>query len=193
MNLADRFIPNAEFSERHARVIDAPRDAVWEAVTDFSFRDLRLAAPLFAARALIGIAANGRRYRTPRGEMFIPLAEDRGRQRVLGLLGRWWRFGGADARADVRDAAAFEAFDEPGYGKAILVFELEDAGPGRTRVVTQTRVVTTDAAAHRAMTRYWRLIRPGSGFIRHLMLRAVGRRARAAASTVNGSWSSELV
>ncbi|ACQ79723.1 conserved hypothetical protein [Beutenbergia cavernae DSM 12333] len=184
MSLADRIMPVAEFAEQHAAVIDAPRDAVWDAVTEFRFGDLRLAAPLFAARAAIGIVANGRRYRSPSPSMFVELAEYPGRERVLGLLGRWWRFGGADARADVRDLDAFSEFCEPGYGKAILVFRLEDAGSGRTRVVTQTRVVTTDAAAHRAMARYWALIRPGSGFIRHLMLRAVGRRARATAAAV---------
>ncbi|TDE98896.1 hypothetical protein EXU48_01485 [Occultella glacieicola] len=181
MSLADQFLPTAEFAERHATVIDAPRDVVWDALMAFRFRDLRLAAPLFAARAVIGVALNGRRYRPPSGAMFLPLAQEEGRERVLGLLGRWWRFGEADSRADVRDAHDFRAFDEPGYGKAIMAFELEDAGPGRTRVVTRTRIVTTDAAAHRAMARYWLLIRPGSGFTRHLMLRAIGQRARDAA------------
>jgi hypothetical protein len=52
-------------------------------------------------------------------------------------------------------------------------FRIEDIGGGRTRVVTETRVVANDDAAHRKMARYWALIYPGSGMIRRSLLAAI--------------------
>jgi len=52
-----------------------------------------------------------------------------------------------------------------------------DAGSGRSRLITQTRVATTDAAAERAFARYWRLIYPGSALFRVMWLRAIKARA----------------
>jgi len=60
-------------------------------------------------------------------------------------------------------------------------FNVEDAGGGMSRLVTQTRVAATDAEAERAFARYWRVIYPGSALIRRMWLRAIKARAEAAA------------
>jgi hypothetical protein len=67
-------------------------------------------------------------------------------------------------------------FDRPGFAKLALGFKLEPVDGG-TRVVTETRVDTTDPLAHRHFGSYWRVIRLGSGAIRRSWLRAVKRRA----------------
>lgn len=47
------------------------------------------------------------------------------------------------------------------------------------RVTTETRVFAADAKARRRFALYWFVIRPGSGIIRRMWLRAVKRRAQA--------------
>ena len=62
-------------------------------------------------------------------------------------------------------------------------FRIDDAGDATWLVSTETRVYATDAWAHRRFARYWTLIRPGSGFIRRMWLRAIQRRAGSREST----------
>ena len=48
-------------------------------------------------------------------------------------------------------------------------------------MTTETRVTATDARTRARFGLYWLFMRAGSGLIRHDMLRAVARRAEAAA------------
>ncbi|MBG0828668.1 hypothetical protein HS041_12905 [Planomonospora sp. ID67723] len=174
--LIDRIVAEAEFSERHELAIAAPRERVWEAVTTLDLSDLKAARPLFAARDLASRLRNGREQRDMPAASFLPLAADPGHELVQGLLGQWWRLG-ASRNPTVAGLEEFQAFAEPGYAKAAFNFLLLDGPAGRIRLVTETRVVTTSPDARRAMGRYWRVIRPGSGLIRLIMLRAVRARA----------------
>ncbi|MEU4331635.1 hypothetical protein [Nonomuraea dietziae] len=169
--LADRYIPLPEHAERHSIVIRAPRERVWAAVQDLRPSDIKAARPLFAARDVISRLLHG--HAQSDLPSFAVLAEEPGREVVHGVVGQWWRLGAA-ANLTVAD---FETFDSPGYGKATFGFLLTDLGGGRTRLTTETRVVTTSPDARRAMARYWLVIRFGSGLVRRAMLGAVKRRA----------------
>jgi hypothetical protein len=72
------------------------------------------------------------------------------------------------------DAAGFVTFAEPGYAKVVWDFRLADEG-GATRLTTETRIACTDAASRRRFRLYWRVIRPFSGLLRRVFLRAVAR------------------
>jgi hypothetical protein len=76
----------------------------------------------------------------------------------------------------VRTREDFLAFAEPGYGKAVIAFLIRPERGG-SRVVTETRVAGTSPDATRALLRYWRVIRLGSGAIRRSWLAAIRRRA----------------
>jgi len=56
-------------------------------------------------------------------------------------------------------------------------FRIEDAGDGRSRVITETRVAANDDFARVKMARYWALIYPGSGMIRRSLLQVIRDRA----------------
>jgi len=56
-------------------------------------------------------------------------------------------------------------------------FHVTDEGGGVSRLVTQTRVAASDARAERRFAAYWRVIYPGSAFIRRMWLRAIKARA----------------
>ncbi|AQZ69959.1 unnamed protein product [[Actinomadura] parvosata subsp. kistnae] len=99
-----------------------------------------------------------------------------------GVIGQWWRLGRAENVSSVTDLDGFLAFDRPGFAKATFSFLLDDAGDGRIRLITETRVQATSPDARRAFLRYWLLIRLGSGLVRRAMLSAVRARALQAPS-----------
>ncbi|WP_188194578.1 hypothetical protein [Nonomuraea sp. SYSU D8015] len=168
--LTDRLIPRPDASERHSIVINASRERVWDAVTRMRPSDIRLAKPLFAIRELASRLSGARPQRDlPR---FTPLAEEPGREVVVGMIGQWWRLGRSES-PQIAGAADFDAFDRPGYAKGTFTFLLEEAGEGRVRLVTETRVKATSPDARRAFLCYWAVIRPGSGLIRRMMLAAI--------------------
>jgi hypothetical protein len=65
-----------------------------------------------------------------------------------------------------------------GLAQAAWNFEVTATPPGAT-LTTETRVRCADPATLRHFRRYWRLVAPGSGLIRHATLRQVRREARA--------------
>ena len=73
----------------------------------------------------------------------------------------------------------FKGLANPGVAKAVMNFRIEEATEGACFVFTETRVHATDAAARRRFAPYWAIIRPGSGFIRRMWLRAIKHRAES--------------
>ncbi|MFG1690102.1 hypothetical protein ACGFNP_58845 [Nonomuraea sp. NPDC049269] len=173
--LVDDFISHPDAAERHSIVINASRDRVWHALTHLGPQDIRLAKPLFAVRRLFSRSPSGQQKQDR--PTFTPLSEDPMREIVLGTIGQWWRLGRAEHTPAIDDADDFRAFDRPGYAKGTFSFLLDDAGPGRIRLVTETRVLATSPDARRAFRRYWIFIRLGSGLIRRIILAAVRARS----------------
>jgi hypothetical protein len=177
--LIDSFAPNPDVVETHSITIDASRDAVYRALWTAA-----LSSPviklLLSLRSLPGFVARGFRS-FPRSQKitlhtlldsgFGLLAEEPGQEVVLGLTGRFWRPVGNLSPFNRAD------FDHPvptGFAHAIWNFQIiEDAG--RSILSTETRVVCGDEASRRKFRAYWLIVRPFSGLIRLLMLRAVKR------------------
>jgi hypothetical protein len=111
------------------------------------------------------------------GSRFVELCREPESILTLGIVGQFWRLTGGDD-AGIDDAAAFVSFDQPGFVKSAIDFELERRGSG-TRLTTRTRNRPTDETTARRFRRYWLLIGPGSKAIRLDMLRAVRRRAES--------------
>jgi hypothetical protein len=61
--------------------------------------------------------------------------------------------------------------------KIVYTLAAEPLGPGRSRFVTRTRVVTTDPEARRRFRRYWAPMSAGILLIRYLSLPMVKREA----------------
>jgi hypothetical protein len=181
--LLDGVMPAYEFSERHETLVEAPPERVFAALKAATPAELPLTRVLLAIRGLPSLMVRRRRpislHRTLldsfAGAGFLVLGEEPERELVLGAVGRFWRPVG-NLPVPIRDPAAFAAFEEPDHAKAAVSFELALADHA-TRLITETRIQTTDDAARKKFARYWRLIRPGSGLIRRDMLRAVRRRA----------------
>ena len=175
MRPLDDFLPAYEFVERHSLAIDAPAGRIDAAVREVSIADIPLARALWWVRRL------GRQYGDPGkpfvgGELPGVVLEDAAEEGVvLGLTGQFWKpLGGEPDAARPRTAEEFLAYARPDHAKAVIDFRV---APGS--LSTETRVHVADPAARRAFRRYWRVIRPFSGLIRILFLRAARKRAEA--------------
>lgn len=177
MRPLDDFLPVYEFSERHALAIAAPASRIDAAVREVSLSDVPVARALWWLRRL------GRPYGDTTkpfigGELPGVVLEDaRDEGIVLGLTGQFWKpFGGGGDDRRPRTPEEFDAYARPDSCKAVIDFRVVDG-----HLSTETRVHVADPTARRSFRRYWRVVRPFSGLIRILLLRAALRRAEAPA------------
>ncbi len=156
MKTLDEFLPEYEFAERHRMLVSAPPERIDQALREVSLAEIPMARALWAIRRL------GRPYGDP-ARPFVDealkgaavLEDVPGEGIVLALRGDFWRLrGGGDSC------------------RAVIDFRVLDG-----MLTTETRVHVPDPAARRKFRRYWRVIRPLSGLIRILLLRAAKRRA----------------
>jgi hypothetical protein len=182
-SLLDEVLPRFDASEVHNLWVPAPPHVVFAAVKQVTVREVRLLMPLETLRGLPSLLARRPAFRPARSapvlDQFtvgvVPLGERPGAEIAAGAVGRFWRFAGNEPAA-VRTREDFVSFVEPGYAKAAIAF-LVRPERGGSRVITETRVAGTSPEATRALLRYWRAIRLGSGAIRRSWLAAIRRRA----------------
>ena len=186
----DRFMPAWQFSEFHSIRIAAPRQRVYRALKQVTADDI------FLYRTLVWLRRLGRSgppsiMNPPPNEpllevaartSFLLLAEKPNEEVVLGTLvvapPGWRPSGQATPEAYQRLAASRPA----GFALAAMNFRLQDcAGTAQTTpctlLTTETRIDATDDSSRRRFARYWRVIYPGSSFIRRMWLRAISRKA----------------
>jgi hypothetical protein len=186
-SLLDEVLPRFDANEVHDVWVAAPSRVVFAAVRQVTVREVRLLRPLEALRALPGLLMRRPVFRpnpsAPVLDQFttgvVPLGERAGTEIAAGAIGRFWRLVGNET-VEARTREDFLSFGEPGYAKAAISFLVYPERDG-SRVITETRVVGTTPEATRALLRYWRAIRPGSGAIRRSWLAAIRRRAVGAA------------
>lgn len=139
--------------------MSATPSATWHAV-----RNLDLARSL-SVRALFVARGFGIWSRITFDELlrqgFTLLAEEPGRELVLGVVGRFWRPSGP------LETVTPDQFleDHPGLAKAAWNFQVNEA-PGGSSLTTETRVFCPDESTRRQFARYWNFISPFSAFIR---------------------------
>ena len=174
MRTLDAFLPAYEYSERHRVAVDAAPERIDRALREVTFGEVPAVRALVALRGL-GRPAARRSVLDAMTGRGVLLEDAPGTGVVLGLTGQFWRLRGGDPAARCRTPAEFEAFAREDACKAIIDFRIDPPGV----LSTETRVHVGDPRARRSFGRYWRVIRPFSGLIRILVLRAVKRRAEA--------------
>ena len=101
---------------------------------------------------------------------WVLLGEDPPREIAFGVIGRFWDGETVWARID---AADFEAFAEPGFGKIACNFSLRPYGADRTLVTYECRTLATDETARHGFVRYWRPLAPFIGLVMRSQLRVI--------------------
>ena len=192
--LIDRYLPQCDVSLEFETTVNAPADEVYRAIREADLRDPVISA-LFALRELPQRLARRLHGQAPPpappkltfgtmiqdGPGWTPLAEQPGRELVVGSVGRFWErdYGGRAVTAE-----QFLAFNEPGYAKLTIGFSVRPGPVGETILRYEARTLTTDETAQRRFRRYWRLIRPGVSLVMRAALhriRLAAERQRAAA------------
>ena len=183
-SMLDEILPRFEFQERHQIWLSAEPDAAYAALKAVTPREIRLFAPLMRIRMLPRRLKGKPPEITPAplleqfaAQGFPVLAEQPGREIVLGGVGRFWTLSDDEAVRTVQTRADFVAFGQPGYAKAALSLTVSPEANG-SRIHTETRIVGTDAQGTRRFRRYWTVIRLPSGAIRRSWLNAIRRRAQ---------------
>ncbi len=167
----DDFLPVFEFSERHRIEIDADPGRIDEALRAVSLADIPVARALWWVRRL------GRATGDPRRTLVaalpgVVLADAPGEGIVIGLTGQFWRLRRNLDPGGPRTVSEFLEYERPDTCKAVIDFRV-----GPSSLTTETRVRVDDSAARRRFRRYWLVVRPFSGLIRIMLLRAARRRA----------------
>lgn len=183
--LLDRFMPEFEVREYHARRVAAPAEVTFEAALEEDLQASRLVRAIFRARE---IAMRGRAAATDQPRALLPtflsigwvvLAHEPNRRMVFGAVTKPWE---ARPRFEGVAPERFQSFDTPGYVKILFTIEARPVTAESCLAVTETRVVVTDPVSRKRFRRYWTLVLPGVRTIRRRLLGAVKagaeRRAR---------------
>jgi hypothetical protein len=177
--LIESFAPSPDAVETHEIEIAASRESVYQALWAADFGRSRVVRGLLALRSLPRFIMHPARSRAHIQRItlhtlidagFGRLAEEPGREIVLGIAGRFWH--------PVSNTVPFSEsnFRGPvpaGLARAVWNFRVREAGDRRTILSTETRVTCADRVSRRKFRAYWVVVRPFSGLIRLLMLRAV--------------------
>ncbi len=170
----DEALPEYQFGERHSVRVHAHPEQVMQATREVTFGDLTSFVTLMRVR--------GAALRAPFDASTIekkPILDALGapalaRNEHEVVMG--WIATGASRGPKANNLQEFVAYRQGGV-KMAFNFYVEDAGDGWSTVSTETRVLALDDFSRPMMARYWRLIVPGSGLLRHEWLHAIKRRA----------------
>lgn len=182
--ILDEFVPDFSFNEVHSLSIQASPGRIFRSLKQLTPADVPIAVFLMRLRSLpagylygkpfqkndrISFLENASRFG------FLLLAEREPEEIVLGIAGQFWKPGGGRF-CDLKDAGEFRNFHEPGFVKVGWNFSISSDAPGAV-LRTETRILATDESSRRKFRLYWLLVRPGSGWIRRAILKAVKQQA----------------
>ncbi|HZF68998.1 MAG TPA: hypothetical protein VEZ47_13230 [Gemmatirosa sp.] len=188
MSLLDAWMPTYDVVSRHAVRVGAPPAQVYATLLATDFGRAWLVRALMGVRLLPALLRAPRRTwrrlarpsHAPRASLaeieragFVRLEECAPHELVLGITGRFWTLA---AETIPIPPARFREPLPAGLAQAVWGFRVVEAAGG-AELATETRIRCADADTRRRFRRYWRLVAPGSGLIRHAILRQVRREA----------------
>ncbi len=191
--LLDSFMPDYDVSERHQIRICAPADLVFSAAREMEMAQSVLTRSIISTREraldCVGYVANQLSLERSAkawkhagrpasqglieeliGLGWVVLKEIASREIVLGTVTQPWV-----AQTVFRPVPSdrFVGFHEPNYVKILFSLRVESVSGSQSVALTETRVVTTDAAARSKFRVYWSLFSPGIFLIRRALLRSL--------------------
>ncbi len=180
--LIDDYLPRYDAFERHHMEIAAPSEQIYAAVRQLDLSSSFLIRGLFLMRSLPAVFSSHKKNQAKLGlnfesllhSGFVLLEEKPEEEIVLGLVGKFWTANGCIENISANE---FRDFALPGFAKAAWNFSLHPHNNGTITLATETRVLCTDEASRKRFLRYWRFIRPFSGLIRMVALRAIKQTA----------------
>jgi len=177
--LIDSFAPNPDTVEIHSIVINASPESVYRSLWTADLGGSLIIKLLLGLRSLPEFVLHGGRLPRDR-RITLQTIIDSGfgilanepEEIMLGVTGRFWRLTG---NLLPFDRGSFAGAVPSGVAQAFWNFTMEQDSSGGTILSTETRVICGDSGSRRKFRMYWFFVRPFSGLIRRLMLRAVKR------------------
>jgi hypothetical protein len=176
-SLLDGLIPAPRLLERDHIEVAATIQEVWDAVRHGNLAQAPLIRALFWLRSLPERVHGHTRpttlriddlKSTPEEPGFAVLSEAVPQEFAVGAIGKVWQ--PEIPFVHVADAAAFAAFREGGFVKVAWSVHILPFADRCSRVELEVRVDATDDASWSKFETYFRLIGPGSHFIRRVLL-----------------------
>jgi hypothetical protein len=180
-------MPRYEVAERQQRLVAAPWQTTFAVTQRFDLQQSPVVSAVFSARERLlrtpGEPAGSLHpmSRQPLVQQVLALgwrvvAANPGRELVFGAVTQPWR---PTVQFRGLSPERFTAFDSAGYAKIVWSIAVDSLGPRLSRVRTETRAVTTDAAARSRFRRYWAIFSPGILLIRFEALRTIASQAQS--------------
>jgi len=179
----DRLIATPGLMEINDMELPVSAERAWNAVRNLDLGRSAIVRTLFALRTIPDRLLRAKKSEphlrigdlisTPEEPGFQLLIEDPPREMAFGAIGKVWQ--PLIPFVHVPDARAFAAFCAPGYVKVAWALRVLPEGPARSRVELDVRVQATDETAWAKFKRYFRVIGPGSHFIRRILLAQLAR------------------
>ncbi len=185
----DELTPVFQFHESHTTKVDAPADRVYAAVKSVEPDEI------LGFRALTWLRRFGRNtapnvmnppahqsiLQTALGTGFVPLADEPDREIVIGLVMSPLLMGWKPTPQEFRE------LDRPLLVKATMNFRIDPIDANHCTLTTETRMYGSDPDALKLFAPYWRVIYPGSAFMRRMWLRAIRKRAESENQTFSAA------
>jgi hypothetical protein len=182
MSLLDLLIPEPKLVEVDSVELGVDAVRAWNAVRGLDLAGSPLARALFAIRTLPDrLRGKKPRLRIRLDDLmstvdqpgFQILGEDAPHEIAVGAIGKVWR--PSIPFVHVPHADSFARFSAPGYVKVAWALRVWAAGPNTSCAGFELRVTATDEEAWTRFRRYFRLIGPGSHFVRRTLLAQLER------------------
>ena len=195
MTSLDYVLPVWDATRVERRIISAPLVATYEAVMTSDFLDVvrrsRVVGALFAIRS------TGKRFKAwvlrrqfaepvaperlrlrdiPSEGEWVRLEEDRPREFVFGVVGRFWA---GETSWIETDRKRFMYFDKPGLARIGCHMLLTPIDTSHTLVEYEARTRTSDPASRESFLRYWGFASPFVGIVMRSTLRLIEQNALA--------------
>ena len=151
--LIDSFMPHAETSERHSLEIAASAAEVYEALWTTDLAGSPVIKGLMGLRTLPARLLHPKKARKHNQRISLKdlieagfglLAEESGREVVIGITGPFWRPVGNTLPFNKDD---FDGPVRPGVARAVWNFSVRQTGEKQTTLATETRVACGDDAS----------------------------------------------
>jgi len=184
--LIDDVLPTYQVAEHHELLVPIPPARAYAAIWEADLAGSLIVKALLALRTVPALLSAPTSFRFPASPVtlreilrhgFHLLAEEPGREVVLGVAGRFWQLTGNVAPTDPAD---FRKPLPPGMARAAWNFVVSERGRDSSLLATETRVFCADDASLRSFRRYRLVVGPLSGLIRSRMLRSIRAVAQGA-------------
>jgi hypothetical protein len=197
--LLDKYLPKWDFTEVHTVQIKSSAEEAYKAMMETTMQELHaIVRLLFNLRSLpeklagrkenslssVAFLDNKSLINQMLKTNFIKLDEQQPHEIVFGLIvpgsiGHVWDKSSGQV-LHFTDATEYLTFNKPDFLHVIANFSIEDApGAGFVIVRTESRSKGLSEKARKNFRAYWFIIRPWSGLIRRLWLKAIKRRAES--------------